>query len=81
MKKFHISIAVKNLKKSIIEYSKKLDCNPEIIIEEKYALWCTECVNFSISQKSENYGIMRHVGFENPNAMEFNISQDCNGIT
>ena len=80
MKKFHISLAVKDIKESIVEYSTKLGIDPEVIIENKYALWRTDSLNFSISQKLEIAGQLRHLGFENSEAKSFTTSIDCNGI-
>jgi hypothetical protein len=79
MKKFHISIAVKDLFESIKDYSNRLGCDPEIVVDEKYALWRTDILNFSISQKPDIAGQMRHLGFEDSSATEFSISKDCNG--
>ena len=80
MKKFHISLAVKNIQESVVEYSAKFGLEPQIVIDGKYALWRTECLNFSISQKPEIAGQMRHLGFENPEVQSFATSTDCNGI-
>ena len=80
MKKFHISIAVKNLDESIKEYSQKLCCEPCVVIVEKYALWRTDILNFSISHKPEIAGQVRHIGFENSDAKNFTETHDCNGL-
>jgi hypothetical protein len=80
MKKFHISIAVRNLGESIAEYSKKLECQPNVVIENRYALWKTDILNFSISQQAEIAGRVRHIGFANPNAQNFTEEYDCNGL-
>jgi len=80
MKKFHISLAVKNIEESVVEYSAKFGVEPQIVIDGKYALWRAEGLNFSISQKPEIAGQMRHLGFENPDAESFTTSTDCNGI-
>jgi hypothetical protein len=80
MKKFHISLAVKDIKESVAEYSAKFGLEPEVVIDAKYALWRMEALNFSISQKPEIAGQMRHLGFESPIAKSFTTSIDCNGI-
>ena len=80
MKKFHISIAVKNLDESIKEYSQKLGCEPCVVIVERYALWRTDTLNFSISQKPEIAGTVKHIGFENSDAQNFTETHDCNGL-
>lgn len=80
MTKFHISIAVNDIKASVAEYSTKFGIEPQVVIDGKYALWRTETLNFSISCKPEIAGQMRHLGFENPQAQSFATSTDCNGI-
>jgi hypothetical protein len=80
MKKFHISIAVKNLDESIKDYSQKLGCEPCVVIEERYALWRNDILNFSISQKPEIAGQVRHIGFENSDVQNFTETHDCNGL-
>ncbi len=80
MKNFHISPAVKNIQESVVEYSAKFGFEPQIVIDDKYALWKMEALNFLISCKSEIAGQMRHLGFENPQAQSFATSTDCNGI-
>lgn len=80
MKKFHISIAVRNLEESIQEYSQKLECKPCVVVFKKYALWRTDILNFSISQKPEIAGHIRHIGFENSDAKTFTEIHDCNGL-
>lgn len=80
MKKFHIAIAVADINKSVSDYSLKLGCNPEIIIPNEYALWRTETLNFSIRKTIEIPGTVRHVGWEDSNALCFEKSTDVNGL-
>ena len=80
MKRFHISIAVKNLDESIKWYSNKLGCKPCVVVAERYALLRNDMLNFSISQKPEIAGHVRHIGFENSDAQNFTETHDCNGL-
>ncbi|MEI6729659.1 MAG: hypothetical protein WCL30_00220 [Pseudomonadota bacterium] len=78
--KFHISLEVQDIAKSAEEYSKRLACKPEIIIENEYALWRTDTLNFSI-RKGKLQGKLRHLGFEDASTTNFYEEKDINGIT
>jgi hypothetical protein len=80
MKKFHIAVAVKDITLSIEEYSIKLECRPEIVIDGKFALWRNDILNFSISHRPEIAGTIRHIGFENSEATESSETYDYNGV-
>ena len=80
MKKIHIALAVKNLESSINEYSRRLGSRPVVIVEGQYALWRTTEVNLSISEKPDQAGQLRHLGFEDPEATEMSTEYDINGL-
>lgn len=81
MKKIHIALSTHNLKESIEDYSQRLSAQPTIIIEEEYALWQTETINFSVRQdKKMDTGSLRHLGWEDSEAAEFSQDIDVNGI-
>ncbi|WP_017295886.1 hypothetical protein [Geminocystis herdmanii] len=81
MKKIHIALSTHNLKESIEDYSQRLSAQPTIIIEEEYALWKTETMNFSVRQdKNMDNGSLRHLGWEDAEATEFSQDIDVNGI-
>ncbi|MDY6784089.1 MAG: hypothetical protein SW833_16335 [Cyanobacteriota bacterium] len=80
MKKFHIALSVNNLAASIEDYSKRLGCQPCVAIANEYALWRTESVNFSIRQTGEASGTLRHLGWEDSQAVSFSKEVDINGI-
>lgn len=81
-KRFHISLAVADLTTSVKDYSKRLGADPVVVVPNRYALWRTDLLNFSISQKpGEIPGTLRHVGFEDSSLTDFTENQDCNGIT
>ena len=79
-KRFHIAIAVTDIAESIEDYSKRLGSRPQIVIDNEYALWKTETLNFSISKTSEPIGVVRHIGWEDNEASSFTIELDCNGL-
>src|SRR5690349_6467404 len=82
MKRFHISIAVSDFTASVADYSKRLGSKPCVISEERYALWRTEILNFSISCKAGQVaGKVRHIGFEDPREKIFREEKDVNGVT
>lgn len=79
-RKFHIAIAVADLSQSVQDYSQRLACQPQIVIENEYALWRTDTLNFSIRRTAENPGIVRHLGWEDSEASIFTENIDCNGL-
>jgi catechol 2,3-dioxygenase-like lactoylglutathione lyase family enzyme len=80
MKRFHIALAVRNLDDSIADYSARLGQSPQLVVQDKYALWRTRQLNFSINELPEQAGQVRHIGFEDDEAKGFTISKDANGI-
>lgn len=80
MKRFHIAIAVKDIKESIVDYSERLNLSPTTIVEGKYAMWRTDSLNFSINQIPERAGQLRHLGFEDDATQGFKSVHDVNGI-
>jgi hypothetical protein len=79
--KVHVAIAVGDLSQSITEYTRLLGQEPDLVIPSEYALWRTQAMNLSIRVTDQDAGIVRHLGFEIPNAQEFSIWKDTNGIT
>ncbi|MEQ8427674.1 MAG: hypothetical protein RLT87_01015 [Gammaproteobacteria bacterium] len=82
MKKLHISISTDNIGDSITDYSARLGCEPCSFVPNEYALWRTKHLNLSIRQDSDcKPGELRHLGWEDPAALEFTSDIDVNGIT
>ena len=79
MKRFHIALSVRDLKKSVRDYSRRLGDRPSIVVRGKYALWRTKTLNFSIRVASPA-GRLRHIGWEDPKAKKFSCSKDLNGL-
>jgi hypothetical protein len=79
-RKFHIAINTTDLDASISDYSLRLGSKPCIIVQNDYALWRTEFLNFSI-RCSDDSGNLRHLGWEDETSLEFSTDIDCNGIT
>lgn len=71
MKRFHIALAVKDLRVSIGDYSDRLGQRPNAVVPGKYAMWRTELLNFSINEMPDRAGQLRHIGFEDDAAVGF----------
>jgi catechol 2,3-dioxygenase-like lactoylglutathione lyase family enzyme len=80
MKRFHIALAVANLDESISDYSRRLGQPPSAVVPGQYAMWRTDLLNFSINEKPEQAGQLRHVGFEDDTAEGYSSSADVNGL-
>lgn len=80
MKKIHIAIAVSDIAQSVADYSHRFGQKPSMIIADEYALWRTECVNFSIRRVSGEAGMLRHLGWEDHSVAKFTQETDVNGI-
>ena len=80
MKRFHIALAVENLDTSITDYSLRLEQNPTVVVSDKYAMWRTDTLNFSINQIPDRAGQLRHIGFEDESVQGFSSDYDTNGL-
>ena len=80
MKRFHIALAVANLDNSIADYSLRLGEEPTVVVSDKYAMWRTDTLNFSINQIPDRAGQLRHVGFEDESIQGFSSDYDTNGL-
>lgn len=80
MKRFHIALAVRDLDASIADYSTRLGQRPSVVVADKYAMWRTDLLNFSINQNAERAGQLRHIGFEDDGTQGFTSTTDVNGI-
>lgn len=79
--KIHFSIASHNIVDSIEDYSKRIGCMPTVVVENEYALWRAENMNFSIRYDlTAKPGELRHLGWEDSGANEFSTETDVNGI-
>lgn len=76
--RFHLALGVADIAASVRDYSARLGCEPEVVVEGEYALWRTNALNVSI-RRSETTG-MRHVGWEDDSASAFTKEADGNGI-
>ena len=80
MRRIHIALAVANLEESITDYTKRLGATPNVVVDQTYAMWRHDQMNFSISQLPEQAGQLRHLGFEDDDATGFTADHDPNGI-
>lgn len=80
MKRFHIAIGVADVSRSVDDYTRRLGCPPSVVVPDEYALWRTSNINLSIRRTSEQAGTLRHLGWEDPSALDFVTERDVNGI-
>jgi hypothetical protein len=81
MKKIHIALATNKIKETVKDYTKRLSCEPCLVIPDQYALWRTEFINMSVRQDDScKPGELRHLGWEDSDAEEFSSEADVNGI-
>lgn len=80
MKRFHLAIAVRDLRASIADYSARLGQDPVAVVPGKYAMWRTDLLNFSINEMPGRAGQLRHVGFEEDGVDGYSSDRDVNGI-
>lgn len=82
MKKLHLALSTDDIAASVVDYSARLGCVPELVIDGAYALWRTDTVNLSIRQVADVApGQLRHLGWEDDEATAFTAEVDVNGIT
>lgn len=81
MKKIHIAIATQDIEASIKEYTLRLGTEPCSFVNQQYALWRTETINFSVRYDlSATPGELRHLGWEDDTAPQFSEETDVNNI-
>lgn len=81
MKRIHIALSTDNIDASIKDYNQRLNCQPEVVIPNEYALWRTESINLSIRHDDHcNPCALRHLGWEDSTAKKFTSTTDVNGI-
>ena len=73
-------LAVADLNSSIKDYSARLEQQPTVVVSDKYAMWRTDTLNFSINQIPDRAGELRHVGFEDEATQGFSSNYDTNGL-
>jgi hypothetical protein len=79
MKKFHLALGVKDIQKTVEEYTKRFECEPVIVIDNEYALFRTETLNISIRKGEGSQLGLRHLGWESDEYTECLEEIDCNG--
>ncbi|MBE9113710.1 hypothetical protein IQ273_30515 [Nodosilinea sp. LEGE 07298] len=81
-KKLHIALSTEDIAASVADYSARLGCRPDLVVEGIYALWRTDNLNLSIRQAAGvPPGQLRHLGWEDDEAESFSMDKDVNGIT
>ena len=80
-KKFHLALASNNIQGTILDYSKRLGCQPCAMVSGVYALWRTDTLNVSVRHDPKcRPGELRHLGFEDASVSQFATDFDINGI-
>ncbi|NEQ42942.1 MAG: hypothetical protein F6K00_05015 [Leptolyngbya sp. SIOISBB] len=81
MKRLHIAIATHDIAATVSDYSRRLGCAPSLVVSGEYALWRTDTLNFSVRQDATcQPGELRHLGWDDDDAVTFTTEADCNGI-
>ena len=81
MQRIHIAVSTNDIASSIKDYTRRLGVAPCAVVNGEYALWRTDSINLSIRQDSRCApGELRHLGWEDPSAVEFTKDTDVNGI-
>lgn len=81
MNRFHIAINTHDIAASVEDYTRRLGTEPEVLVADEYALWRTVTLNVSVRKDCEKpLGLVRHLGWEDPQASDFTESVDVNGI-
>ena len=80
VRRFHMAIGVADVAATIVDYSKRLGCEPAVIVEGQYAMWQTATLNFSIRLDPVAPGTLRHIGWEDPAVNEVSMERDINGL-
>ena len=81
MRRIHIAIATRDIAATVADYTARLGMAPCVAIAGEYALWRSESINLSVRQDANCApGGLRHLGWEDPDAMDFTTSTDVNGI-
>ena len=80
-RRIHIALSTHDVSASVADYSVRLGQEPDIVVENEYALWKTPTVNFSLRcDVTASAGTLRHLGWEDSRAIGFSADTDVNGI-
>jgi hypothetical protein len=88
-RRFHLALAVDDLDATIADYTVRLGEAPAVVVVGRYAVWRTPEVNLSVSVPVPDAGPepgsaparrLRHVGFEDDDAVVAPRTVDVNGI-
>jgi hypothetical protein len=88
-RRFHLALAVDDLDATIADYTIRLGEAPAVVVDGRYAVWRTPEVNLSVSVSVPDAGPgpgsaagqrLRHVGFEDDDAVTGPRTVDVNGL-
>jgi catechol 2,3-dioxygenase-like lactoylglutathione lyase family enzyme len=80
VKRFHIALGAADVDATVADYTRRLGAAPVVHVPGEYALWRNEGLNLSLRRAPEHPGLLRHLGWETPEAESFTTSTDVNGI-
>jgi hypothetical protein len=81
MKKLHLALSTNDIPATVKDYTARLGTAPAVVIGEEYVLWRTDSLNVSIrNDPTCKPGELRHLGWEDPDAVSFSHETDCNGV-
>jgi hypothetical protein len=81
MKKLHLALATHDIAATVADYTRRLECAPEVVVAGEYALWRTPNLNLSVRNDPQCApGQLRHLGWEDDAAERLSSEQDVNGI-
>ncbi len=86
-RRFHLALAVDDLDATIADYTVRLGEAPAVVVDGRYAVWRTPEINLSVSVPETGPGPgsaaaqrLRHVGFEDDDAVAGPRTVDVNGV-
>lgn len=81
MKRFHIALSSDDLPSAVADYTRRLGVAPCVIVPDEYVLFRTQTLNVSIRHDPMVApGQLRHLGWEDPDAVDFGSDRDAMGI-
>ena len=81
MRRIHLAISTGDIERTVRDYTRRLGCDPCVVVPGEYVLWRTDTLNLSVRRDATAApGSLRHLGWENADADEFSTDIDVNGI-
>ncbi|MDA1353354.1 MAG: hypothetical protein O3A01_02635 [bacterium] len=78
-KRFHLAIGVRDIARTVDDYTARLGASPIVHIPGEYALFKTDALNISLRRVAGDKTGLRHMGWESDAFFGFNSEIDTNG--